>query len=208
FDNSGKVYADTLTIKGEGALNNDSEILGNTLEVAMASLNNADHIQATLLSLSGKDVSNLADGRIIAESGNIAISGALLNQGEIYSKTELVSTSASLHNLGLINVNTLKAKVSGELRNGGNILIAGSENTLEAAQFVNLDAGRILANQDMLLGFGEYLDNRGVITSAGKLTLAGLNLNNQAGAELASATELDGSAIEGKITNAGRIGAG
>ena len=140
--NSGKVMADSLTLRGD-ALNNQGLWQGTTALDAQAT----DHLQQ---SAGGQ---TLSGGDLRLNAGTLETSGKL--QGEGVN----VSTGSWQHQGSLLSGTDLTASVSGDLNNQGDLLSQAAAQI--DAQNLN-NSGRLLAEKDVTLS-GSSLNNSGTM---------------------------------------------
>ncbi|WP_266158480.1 hemagglutinin repeat-containing protein [Dyella silvatica] len=234
FTNSGKLYAvdSGLTIRSGGAFVSKAGgdiYSGQNITFHGGSFANAGLLeakQAISLGVQG-DVGN--SGSIQADSGDLALSGATLNNqgtlsatgntqlngstsvsnaGRIVTGQALTIASASLSNSGQTQSGTSTALQTANLDNRGRIQ-AGSTLTLSGNRtLTNASGGQLLATGDLNSDTAVQLSNAGVIQAGGKLGLQGTGaIDNQAGGTLYATgqTQIE---LGGALNNAGTVYAG
>ncbi len=170
FTNSG-----TITAVGS----EDADQSGNILiNAGSGNINNSGTIDAaSLLSLTGNNLTNQSSGRL--EGGRIgaALTDSLTNQGQIISDgTVDLSADQSLYNTGTIQSGDL-LKVSTEaFTNNGKIAVYGGAVAIEARTSFHNGNDTIFSDTGIQLRINGGLDNSnyGTINSLGFIDIAGL----------------------------------
>lgn len=193
LSNSGKLYALggawTATLSGAFANQSGSDVYGSqSVAINAASLSNLGSIEAQ-------------------QADTLTLGGAFINSGKLQSDQAGIALNASTFaNAGTLSAaQNLQAQLSGTAQNSG-VLISGQAINLSAASFDNQAGGQIQSGSDLTLS-AATLSNEASINAKGNATLAGVNLNNGAGAQWLANGALTLNQT-GSISNAGVLQAG
>ncbi|MGJ0191331.1 hemagglutinin repeat-containing protein, partial [Pantoea sp. RRHST58] len=190
---SGSLLAEHRLQLNNNALHNSGKIAAEQLAINSGAVSNSGTLQAKqTLETQGQQLDNrgtvLSDGQLTLNADTLSNAGALqgqqvtviansgLNSGKVLSLGDASFTLGHLDNRGsLLSQQALRLS-SGETDNNG--LIQGTRAlSLTGQRLANLAQGTVSSENSFGLNLPE-LNNLGLITSGGTLTLAGTSLTN------------------------------
>ncbi|WP_337262563.1 MULTISPECIES: two-partner secretion domain-containing protein [unclassified Serratia (in: enterobacteria)] len=178
LDNSGSLVASQRLTLDVPSLNNSGTLAAKTLVLNTQSLDNRGLIQAEAgADIEAQTLTNRLDGRLLAGENLALHTGQLSNTGKLQATDLNVETETWSNTGSALGIDSLTAKVTQELDNGGQLLSQGPIALNTAA-----------------------LTNSGKILSEGQLTLTAQQLINQGEAQ-GNVTQLNAS----QLTNSGTL---
>jgi filamentous hemagglutinin len=194
LSNPGKIIADTLnvnatTLNGDGLLQGSGAltIVGDTLSQGAAgrwltagelslsgtTLNTAGTTQGQNLSVTAKDWSH-SGSALATGNANVALTGSLLNDGELMSQGRFTLSSVALNNTGSLLAAGDMSLTGKQFSNSGTL----QGKMLSLTQDSTRNQGTVIGLGGLTLNSNGILYNSGDLLSQGRLTLSAGDITN------------------------------